>query len=215
MKDTAEHKCSYVETITNNKPRQGQYHFTFPWDMTLSDFMAGIEWLVEARQMPDTAPLLIYPLNFNLRTDEYYDGDVWKDNMEACESAVYAGNILRMGPLLDLQNSISTRKSVDFMCRTGVKAFVRPFATSGSWEFGQFDVDTAHRFVHCDISTIETHHPQLRERFLKLGHESHVSLVRMIRAAGAGPVLRDAAYLGDRVMVEAVFDKCQRPWFNV
>jgi Ankyrin repeat len=207
--------CSFVETMPDTKPRRGQYHFTFGWYISFSGFMNGIEWLAEARQMPDTTPLFIHlPLTMNIATKtEYYDGGVWEVCVTASEAAVvHSGNFEGAGPLLDIHNAVTQNKPIDLMCETGTLALITPFS-GVSWEFGRFTVASAMECVKLDILKAVGHEPSFLEWLLGIGEEWIAKLARRIRLAGAGPVLREAAYYDDIETVELVFEQC--PWLRM
>ncbi|CAB9512921.1 Ankyrin Repeat Protein [Seminavis robusta] len=205
---------SYVDVIPGKKALRGQYHFTFNWNVPFSEFMDGIEWLAEARRMPDTTPFLIYPLTMNVATrKEYYDSTVWEHCMRASEAAVvHTGNLNRAGPLLDIHNAVSQNKSIDLVCATGTLALVRPFA-AGSWEFGRFDVASALKYVDINVFKAQSHEKSYHDRFMSIGKVGLSKLNRKLRSAGAGPVLRDAAFNNDTTRVENVFRQC--PWLSM
>jgi len=201
MKDTIKDRCSFKEYVSK-QPLRVQYHFTFPWDMNFSEFMAGIELLAEARKMTDNTPLVLFPLAFNLHTDEYYNDDYWKEITGACESSVFSGDFFRTNPLRDLSEAMSLEKPTDLMCGTGILALLRPFEV-GSWEFGQFDIKMAQKFVDFEARRDV---PDKGDRFEEIDH----GLIEPnIRLAGAGPLLRNCAYHDDDKKITYIFKQCK------
>jgi hypothetical protein len=132
---------SYVQTLPGKKALRGQFHFTFGWMTPFAELIDGIEWLAEVRGLSDTTPIVIYPLTHDIASRrEYYDGKLWESCMKVCDcSVIFGDKLCNAGPLLDIYNAISQRKSIDLMCGTGLLALVRLFEAGKTWEFGRFE----------------------------------------------------------------------------
>lgn len=218
--------CSYVEAMPKKKALRGQFHFTFGWDSCFVDFMDGIEWLAESRELPDTTPMFVYPLTINnvVSRREYYDGKVWESNMEVCDSSVMfgppsykqvdeSGRRLSAAALLDIYNAVNQRKSLDLISSTGLLALVRPFEAGKAWEIGRFDVDAALVCINLDAGDAFSHSGNFLRRLRRIGQNGIKQLHRKVRSAGAGPVLREAPYYDDTETVKLVFRQC--PWLKI
>lgn len=212
LEDVSNADCSYVETLPGKKAMRGQFHFTFGWEIPFSAFVDAMEWLAEARELSDTTPMFIYPLTMNIKSRrEYYDGKVWEACMKVCDSAaLYFSEVYNAGPLLDIHNAVAQHKSIDFICATGVVALIRPFEAGRRWEIGRFNVGAARVCIVMDAGDAASHSPAFLSRLKSIGPVGIAQLNKKIRSAGAGPVLREAAYHDDTETVELVFRKC--PW---
>lgn len=226
---TAERKCSYMEIIAV-APLRGEYFISGThWDMKFKDLMSCIEWFGEARQLPDTATFwwdLLSIRQHDVETElggthGWFRGDQGLDRpahrsvrnssgvVVICDEVMEG--ITRIKNLYELYLATALGKTMDFLCPSGALAATRPFP-EGCWEFGHFDPVIANLLVRIDCSGAKAKHQEDRQMVVQKiggpdGKGMDVFNVR-IRCKAAGPVLREADFLGDTGKLEEVLKLC-------
>jgi len=218
---------SYVEVIAS-KAQAPAYFLSFRWSSTVKDVMAAIEWVAEARQFRDTVTFWVDLLALR------QDNSEWDDSSHPFKSfmctAIREGDgviaifgkdarlMTRAWGLFALYAAQVFTKSVDFSCVTGALATTRPF-TEGRWEFGWFNPSLAHLLLKINIESAQASEEKDRCAILNAvvrrpeeqsglspptTHERYDRLNAYLHRSVAGPMLRQAAALGDEHAVRDV-----------
>jgi len=227
MQKTDSGRRSYVEFIAS-KAQAPAYFLSLRWSTTVKDVMAAIEWVAEARQFRDTVTFWIDPLA--LRQD-HSDVDDSSNPFKSFMSrairegdgviAVFgkdAGLMERAWGFFALYAAQVFAKSVDFSCATGALATTRPFKEA-RWEFGMFNPSFAHSLLKMKIESAIATEEKDRWAILNavvcrpdeesgfsppMTHERYDCLNTYLHWSVAGPMLRQAAALGDENAVRDV-----------
>lgn len=202
-------RCSYHEFIEAS-PAQPHYYLGFRWAISLVSLARSIEWLAEARRLPDTATFWVFPfsLDFYASTTlitpsgEADMDEVWLNSFRGAHSYAYivdcAEDVNRAGPMLDMVEALRSRKCTDIVTDTGVISLSLPFA-NGSWEYGAFPPCVATHFVRLRVqdASYDTRHwkDELVAR-LPEGSDERARFEQRMRSKAAGPALLDAATFG-------------------
>lgn len=213
--------CSYHE-LTEASPAQPHFYLGFRWWISLGSLARSIEWLAEARRLPDTATFWVFPFSLDLYapiTPDTPSGEadmeeVWQRSFKGAHSFAYvvdcAEEVNRAAPMLDMLGALHLRKCTDIVTETGVISLSSPFA-NGSWEYGAFPPSLATHFVRIRVQDARCSQDQWGRRWkakldalLPEGSSERARFEHRIRSKAAGPALLDAAMSGRVTTARAV-----------
>eukprot|EP00930_Biecheleria_cincta_P084078 TRINITY_DN73572_c0_g1_i1.p1 TRINITY_DN73572_c0_g1~~TRINITY_DN73572_c0_g1_i1.p1 ORF type:complete len:720 (-),score=111.46 TRINITY_DN73572_c0_g1_i1:194-2353(-) len=205
--------CAYMQLLAPGAQKP-QIFIDHSWNMSFRDSMASLDWLTEARQLPDSTVLWFDVLSVRQARDEDLSGTtngafsleqhpVFKilDECDGifCLWADDLSQIARSWRMLELHICFQRAKAIDFGCTKGALACTSSFP-EGGWEFGHFDPTIARLLATIDSKAASASN-QLEDDAIKsyIGSAAggFARLDRRLRRKAAGPVLRNAAFLGD------------------
>ena len=126
--------------------------------------------------------------------------------------------VVRSNKMITLQKCFERGTQVFLGSSTGVLACTAPFRGSSGWEFGHFDTRIAHILLQADWGSARCQDEAGQVKYKQYMEASCRGLSgfsnRLARVA-AGPVLREAAFAGDREAVLRIRTICARSGFMI
>ena len=127
-------------------------------------FMDCIEWLAEARCLPDTTAIWVYPLAWEYDQPETngssdYTSANFIAAIKLCSRHVLVcaqaegADPTSLGCQKDLAYAYFEKKPSDLVANTGAISFSEPFAT-GSFEYGAFPIEFAEQLFHLNLEQL-------------------------------------------------------------
>lgn len=192
---------SYHLALRGSEGRS-QIYFTFSWRVRLDVFSRAIEWLAEARSLPDTATLWVYPLALNLFSNEEELPEMWGRAHSEAQTHTYIlderENLdIIAAPMCDIAASREMGKALDIATHSGLLSFQSPFS-NGSFEYGKFPPRLATGLLCMHIGNLTSYGGWERKlrTMLPPGSPKCARFEQWLRTTVAGPVLREAARFG-------------------
>ncbi|CAE8740856.1 unnamed protein product [Polarella glacialis] len=234
---TSTRQCSYVE-LCAEEDQPAQYYLSQAYDTKVKDTMAAVEWHAEARELPDSTPYWIHGLALR-HTDPHASlkafSVVISGSIEGFVLVIdrNATVLTRTLPAFEMQLAIRHKRTFDISTPTGALATGRPFR-KGAFQVGIFDSAVAERIQHYDIMKTQVREGQEEAKartlnFIAAGdfsceyaalhrppdsHANYDGLNMWLRERTAGPLLLDAAVLGDLDRIKNIHERCPHLSYN-